>query len=140
MSASKSLEVDLAAAFRPNVAPHRVRWSKTILPYRGHGSFTNPKPTDFATQISATVRLVVTKNVSVIVPETFSDRASSLERGSTCRIGLGGSVFVASILAGAMAGVSRRLLGSPAPEKHVASHRRELTTLAAAYLQASTAS
>jgi len=47
--------------------------------------------------------------------------------------------LVASILAGAMAGVSRRLLESPAPEKHAESYRRELTTLAAAYLQASTA-
>jgi AcrR family transcriptional regulator len=44
--------------------------------------------------------------------------------------------LVASILQGAMAGVSRRLLESGSPEKHFVSMRDELIAFASAYLQA----
>ena len=44
--------------------------------------------------------------------------------------------LVASMLQGAMAGVSRRLLESPAPEKHLVAMRQELIFLASTYLQA----
>ena len=44
---------------------------------------------------------------------------------------------VASVLSGAMAGVSRRLLESPSPEKHFSAVRDELVLLACAYLKAS---
>ncbi len=47
--------------------------------------------------------------------------------------------LVASMLQGAMAGVSRRLLESGAPEKHFESLRRELIFLVSAYLEASSA-
>jgi AcrR family transcriptional regulator len=47
--------------------------------------------------------------------------------------------LVASILQGAMAGVSRRLLESDAPEKQFEAMRQELVFLASAYLRASTA-
>jgi AcrR family transcriptional regulator len=45
--------------------------------------------------------------------------------------------LVASMLQGAMAGVSRRLLESGAPEKHFESLRRELVSLVTAYLKVS---
>jgi AcrR family transcriptional regulator len=44
--------------------------------------------------------------------------------------------LVASMLQGAMAGVSRRLLESGAPEKHFENLRRELIFLVSAYLEA----
>jgi len=44
--------------------------------------------------------------------------------------------LAATMLISAMAGVSRRLLESPAPEKHVEAYRLELIFLARAYLQA----
>ena len=47
--------------------------------------------------------------------------------------------LVASMLQGAMGGVSRRLLESLAPEKHVRTLRRELIFLACAYLKACSA-
>ena len=47
--------------------------------------------------------------------------------------------LVASMLQGAMAGVSRRLLESDAPEEHFAVLRQELIFLACAYLQACSA-
>jgi AcrR family transcriptional regulator len=47
--------------------------------------------------------------------------------------------LVASILQGAMAGVSRRLLESPNPEKHFAELQQELILFASTYLQASSA-
>jgi AcrR family transcriptional regulator len=47
--------------------------------------------------------------------------------------------LVASMLQGAMAGVSRRLLESGAPEKEVDAVRRELILLARSYLEASCA-
>jgi AcrR family transcriptional regulator len=47
--------------------------------------------------------------------------------------------LVASMLQGAMAGISRRLLESPAPEKQVDNLRRELIVLARAYLHACSA-
>jgi hypothetical protein len=47
--------------------------------------------------------------------------------------------LVASILQGAMAGVSRRLLESGSPEKHFVSMRDELIAFASAYLQACSA-
>jgi hypothetical protein len=46
--------------------------------------------------------------------------------------------LVASILQGAMAGVSRRLLESDAPEKQFDALRQELILFACAYLQACT--
>lgn len=45
--------------------------------------------------------------------------------------------LVASILLGAMAGVSRRLLESDSPEKHFAAVQQELILFASAYLEAS---
>ncbi len=45
--------------------------------------------------------------------------------------------LVATLLQGAMAGVSRRLLESAHPEKHVDAMRRELILLVSAYLEAS---
>lgn len=48
--------------------------------------------------------------------------------------------LVASILQGAMAGVSRKLLESDNPEKHVDAFRRELTSFVAAYLLANSGS
>jgi AcrR family transcriptional regulator len=47
--------------------------------------------------------------------------------------------LVASVLQGTMAGVSRRILESVAPEKQGAAVRRELIVLACAYMRASTA-
>jgi AcrR family transcriptional regulator len=47
--------------------------------------------------------------------------------------------LVASVLQGTMAGISRRILESVAPEKHGAAMRRELTILACAYVGASSA-
>jgi AcrR family transcriptional regulator len=47
--------------------------------------------------------------------------------------------LVATMLQGAMAGVSRRLLESHSPEKEVDAVRRELITLACAYVNASSA-
>jgi AcrR family transcriptional regulator len=47
--------------------------------------------------------------------------------------------IVASMLQGAMAGVSRRLLESDAPEKHLDAVRRELSLLASTYLKACSA-
>jgi hypothetical protein len=44
--------------------------------------------------------------------------------------------LVAAMLQGAMAGVSRRLLESAAPEKQIETVRRELILLVSAYLQA----
>lgn len=44
--------------------------------------------------------------------------------------------LAASMLTSALAGVSRRLLESPSPEQHLASHKRELIFLACAYLKA----
>jgi hypothetical protein len=46
--------------------------------------------------------------------------------------------LVATMLQAAMAGVSRRLLESEAPEQHFESYRRELILLASAYLASST--
>ncbi len=47
--------------------------------------------------------------------------------------------LMASVLQGALAGVSRRLLESHAPERELGAVRQELITLACAYVQASSA-
>jgi AcrR family transcriptional regulator len=47
--------------------------------------------------------------------------------------------LVATMLQGAMAGVSRRLLESPKPEKHFDAHLEELTFFACSYLEACSA-
>ena len=44
--------------------------------------------------------------------------------------------LVASMLQGAMAGISRRLLESDDPEKHFETFRQELTLFACSYLKA----
>ena len=47
--------------------------------------------------------------------------------------------LVASVLQGAMAGISRKLLESPSPEKQLDTMRKELTLMACAYLNSCSA-
>ena len=59
--------------------------------------------------------------------------------GSACEPLATDPTLVASMLQGMMAGVSRRMLESAAPEKELDSFRRELTVAACAYLEACSA-
>jgi hypothetical protein len=65
-----------------------------------------------------------------------SNEAIAAMLASSCEPMTKDPQLVASMLQGAMAGVSRRLLESDAPEKQFAALREELVLLACAYLAA----